>query len=162
MFSIRVATLQDAPTITAHRRAMFFDMGHHDPAALDAMEEAFLPWVRQKMETFEYLGWLAIDDDGSVAAGLGLWLMDWPPHMVAPGQRRGNILNVYTRPGSRRHGLGRKLTENAIDWCRTHGIRSIILHASDDGRELYRSLGFEPTNEMRLQLKRVVDSGAPG
>jgi hypothetical protein len=28
----------------------------------------------------------------------------------------------------------------------------VILHASDDGRQLYESLGFESTNEMRLKV----------
>src|SRR5580658_190652 len=152
MFSIRRATLDDVATIAAHRRSMFFEMGYRDAAALDTMVEAFLPWVRRKMAAEEYLAWLTIASDGSVAAGAGLWIMDWPPHMVGPGSPRGNILNVYTRPDCRRQGLARRLTESAIEWCRTHAIRAIILHASDDGRTLYTALGFEPTNEMRLQL----------
>ncbi len=54
----------------------------------------------------EYLAWFAVDSSGTIAAGLGLWLMDWPPHMIGPGPWRGNILNVYTRPENRRHGFG--------------------------------------------------------
>ena len=106
MYSIRLASLDDAAIITAHRRAMFFDMGYRDEEALGAMAAAFLVWVRRQMETGGYLGWLAVAADGSVAAGAGLWLMDWPPHMVGPGARRGNILNVYTSPDHRRQGLG--------------------------------------------------------
>jgi GNAT superfamily N-acetyltransferase len=105
------------------------------------------------MEAGEYLAWLAIAGDGSVAAGAGLWLMDWPPHMVGPGARRGNILNVYTNPDHRRRGLARRLTEATLEWCRTHAVRAVILHASEDGRALYCALGFEPTNEMRLMLE---------
>jgi hypothetical protein len=30
-------------------------------------------------------------------------------------------------------------------------VSRIVLHASDDGRRLYQSLGFVPTNEMRLE-----------
>src|ERR1035438_6285479 len=116
MYSIRPATLEDAPIIAAQRRAMFFDMGYRDDRALDDMAEAFLPWLRHKMEAGEYLAWLAIALDGSVAAGAGLWLMDWPPHMVGPGARRGNILNVYTRPEFRRQGLARPLAEIAAEW----------------------------------------------
>jgi GNAT superfamily N-acetyltransferase len=154
MLAIRPATPEDAATVTAQRRAMFFDMGYRDERTLDSMAEAFLPWVRRKMSAGEYLGWLAIAEDGSAAAGAGLWLMDWPPHMVGPGSRRGNILNVYTRAEFRRQGLARRLTETAIEWCRANGIGTVILHASDDGRSLYRTLGFEPTNEMRLAAGR--------
>jgi len=155
MPAIRPATLEEAATITAHRRAMFFDMGHRDGRVLDSMSEAFLPWVREKMSVGEYLGWFAIAEDGSVAAGAGLWLMDWPPHMVGPVSRRGNILNVYTRPEFRGQGLARRLTETAVEWCRANGVRTVILHASDEGRPLYRALGFESSNEMRMVVSEV-------
>lgn len=131
---------------------MFHEMGYLDEAVLDAMTTAFRLWLRRKMEEGEYLAWLAISPDGAVAAGLGLWLMDWPPHMVGPGSRRGNILNVYTNPESRRMGLARRLMEAALDWCRANRIRALILHSSKDGRPLYEKLGFRPTNEMRLML----------
>ncbi len=150
MLAIRPATLEDAATIAEQRRTMFFDMGYRD--GLDSMTQAFLPWVQAKMSAGEYLAWFAIAEDGSIAAGSGLWLMDWPPHMIGPGSRRGNILNVYTRPEFRRQGLARRLTETAVDWCRDNGIATVILHASEAGRELYRSLGFQPTNEMRRML----------
>jgi GNAT superfamily N-acetyltransferase len=152
MFTVRPGTLNDAGAIAAHRRAMFSAMGHQDAAALDAMTAAFLPWVRQKMTTEEYVAWLAVSPDGSIVSGLGLWLMDWPPHMIGPGARRGNILNVYTEPPFRRQGIARQLMIVALDWCRAKGIRAVILHASDNGQRLYDSLGFESTNEMRLLL----------
>ena len=150
LVTIRLATPVEAETIVAHRRAMFSEMGYRDEAALDAMAASFRPWLRKKMDTGEYLAWLAVETDGRIAAGLGLWLMDWPPHMIGPGARRGNILNVYTERAWRRQGIARRLMEAALDWCRTHGIRTVILHSSDDGRALYESLGFQPTNEMRL------------
>ena len=72
--------------------------------------------------------------------------------MIGPGAPRGNILNVYTRPESRRKGLARKLMDAALAWCLLNQVRAVILHASDDDRRLYESLGFESTNEMRVVL----------
>ena len=37
----------------------------------------------------------------------------------------------------------------------------VTLHASDKGRPLYESLGFEPTNEMRLKLGTFVAPRVP-
>jgi GNAT superfamily N-acetyltransferase len=152
MLTIRPGTVDDAETIAAHRRSMFSEMGYRDEAALDAMTAAFLPWLRQRMNDSEYLAWLAAGPDGSIVAGLGLWLMDWPPHMIGPGSRRGNILNVYTERQFRRQGIARRLMDIALDWCRANGIRAVILHASDDGQKLYEQLGFRSTNEMRILL----------
>ena len=150
--TITRATLDDVETITAHRRAMFFDMGFHDEPLLDAMSAGFRSWLRARIPTGEYLGWFVVAEDGQVASGLGLWLMDWPPHFIGAGSRRGNILNVYTRPESRRQGTARVLMDVALDWRRANRIASVILHASPDGKPLYESLGFQPTNEMRLLL----------
>lgn len=141
----------DLDAIVHHRHAMFVDMGYRDQAALSTMAANFLPWLQRKMEAGEYLAWFVVAPDASIAAGLGLWLMDWPPHMLGAGSRwRGNILNVYTEPNHRHQGMARALMKIALDWCTANQVGAVILHASPDGRALYESLGFAPTNEMRL------------
>jgi hypothetical protein len=40
-----------------------------------------------------------------------------------------------------------------LEWLRQEGYGTVSLHASDFGRPLYESLGFNATNEMRMQLK---------
>jgi ribosomal protein S18 acetylase RimI-like enzyme len=152
-FTIRCASTDDADTLVEHRRAMFYDMGYRDNAALDSMAAKFRPWLLTRMSAGEYLAWLVIAPNGSIAAGAGLWLMDWPPHMIGAGVRRGNILNVYTVVEFRRRGLARQLMEAPLQWCRENRIDTIVLHASPDGRGLYESMGFRATNEMRINLE---------
>jgi GNAT superfamily N-acetyltransferase len=152
-YTIVQASLHDAATIVSHRRSMFEAMGYSDAATLDAMSSAFEPWLKRKMESAEYLAWLAVTPSCAIAAGLGLWLMDWPPHMIGSGTRRGNILNVFVRPENRRQGIARELMRVAIHWCQSNGIDHVMLHSSADGRHLYESLGFSPTNEMCLLFK---------
>jgi GNAT superfamily N-acetyltransferase len=152
--SIRTATVDDAALIAHHRRAMFTDMGNTDMARLELMESEFTDWVREKLARNEYLGWFVVNADGEVVAGAGLWLMDWPPHIVGAGARRGNILNVYTHPDYRKRGSARRLMTTILDWCRANRLDTVILHASDEGRALYESLGFKATNEMRMSTDR--------
>jgi len=149
--TIRPATLEgsDLEAILYHRHAMFREMGYAE-AQLNSMTALFRPWLRRKMEADEYLAWFAIAPDSSIAAGLGLWLMDWPPHVVAGGRWRGNIVNVYTEPPHRRKGIARTLMHVGLEWCAMNQVDAVILHSSDEGRPLYESLGFEATNEMRL------------
>lgn len=59
---------------------------------------------------------------------------------------------MYTEPGARRRGVAKMLMNAMIGWCRAEGFRSVWLHASDAGRPIYQSLGFEATNEMKLCL----------
>jgi GNAT superfamily N-acetyltransferase len=150
-YAIRRASIDDIDTLVAHRRAMFVDMGYRDEAALDSMAAKCRPWLLSKMNRGEYLAWLATAPDESIAAGAGLWLMDWPPHMVGNGTR-GNILNVYTAAEFRRRGLAGELMKAAMRWCRSNGVDVVVLHASPDGRRLYEAMGFAATNEMRIKL----------
>jgi GNAT superfamily N-acetyltransferase len=151
-FAIRRASTADLETLVAHRRAMFHDMGYSDAAAMDSMSAKFRVWLLEHINSGDYHAWLVTAPDGSIAAGAGLWLMDWPPHMIGQGERRGNILNVYTAESFRRRGLARELMEAVLQWCRENGIDTVILHASPAGKSLYESMGFAATNEMRLRL----------
>jgi len=150
-YAIRRASADDIETLVAHRRAMFVDMGYRDDAALDAIAAKCRPWLLTRMDRGEYMAWLAVAPDQSIAAGAGLWLMDWPPHLIGSGPR-GNLVNVYTAREFRRQGLARELVHAAMHWCRSNMVDVVVLHASPEGRPLYEALGFAATNEMRIQL----------
>ena len=150
-YVIRRASTDDINALVAHRRAMFVAMGYRDEMALDTMAAKCHNWLLGKMNCGEYLAWLAVAPDQSIAAGTGLWLMDWPPHMIGSG-KRGNILNVYTVAEFRRRGLAGELMKTAMQWCRSNGVDVVVLHASRDARGLYEAMGFTGTNEMRIQL----------
>lgn len=151
-FKIRRASEEEINTLVVHRCGMFRDMGYTDEAAMDSMAKKCKPWLLDKMKSGEYFAWLAVDTEGTIAAGAGLWLMDWLPHLIGKSQRRGNIVNVYTEEKFRRRGLARCLMDTAVNWCRENGIDTVILHSSDEGRPLYESMGFAQTNEMRLRM----------
>jgi ribosomal protein S18 acetylase RimI-like enzyme len=151
-YALRRATAADAPVIRHHRRAMFHDMGLDDPDRLARMDAGFAIWLDERLADGHYIGWLACTAAGDVAAGAGLWLLDWPPTYHAPGRTRGYLLNVYAEPEHRRRGLARALVEHCMTECAERGITLVLLHASEAGRALYAGLGFQPSNEMRLFL----------
>lgn len=150
VFNIRRATPADADIIVTQRRQMFEDMGYRDSRMLDSMDEKFAVWLRDRLAREVYLGWFALTPDEQIVAGVGLWLLDWPPGPLDQSSLRGYVLNVYTAPDYRYRGLASKLMQTLLEWCRAQGIHTISLHASDQGRSVYEHLDFKPTNEMRL------------
>lgn len=75
------------------------------------------------------------------------------PHVLAEQYRKyGYIWGVYVEPPHRGQGLAKKLTIMAIDHLKSLGCTRVILHASPLGKPVYSSLGFSPSNEMRLDL----------
>jgi GNAT superfamily N-acetyltransferase len=151
--TLREAGPADLAVIVHHRRAMFEDMGQKDDAALEAMERSSRPFFAQALAEGWYRAWLAQNAGGEVVAGGGILILPWPSHPRDSQTRRPMIVNVYTEPAYRRLGLARRLMVAMLDWLRQEGYGTVTLHASDYGRSLYESLGFQATNEMRLQLK---------
>lgn len=147
----RPLTPADIDDICRHRTAMFREAGR-DAAALAAMAPTFRAWLEPRLADGRYVGWM-VEDDGHVVAGLGMMVIEWPPHPTHPDDgRRGSIFNVYVEPSHRRRGLARELMRLALDEARRRGIRHLVLHATEDGRPLYEGLGFRPTSEMALTL----------
>src|SRR5207247_11038658 len=69
-----------------------------------------------------------------------------------PGAK-GVIVNVYTEKEWRGKGLGELVMRTIIEWSRTNGVASLVLHASPMGRSLYERLGFVDSNEMYYPMQ---------
>jgi GNAT superfamily N-acetyltransferase len=149
---IREATQHDIPEILRQRRAMYEDMDYKDAAALAAMVTISASYLAKAMADGSFHAWLASIETRTVAGG-AIIISPWPAHPYDLECRRATILNVYTDRDYRRRGIARQLLETMIAWCKQEGFARVDLHASPDGRHLYESLGFEPSNEMRLKLK---------
>jgi GNAT superfamily N-acetyltransferase len=148
--TIREAVRSDSPIILHHRRLMFRDMGGSTVAELDRMVEVAAPHLEQALANGSYRHWLALDGSGVICGGGGVLLCPWPASPRDPCAHRAVILNVYTEPEFRKQGIARKIMLTILAWVRAQGLRSVNLHASNEGRRLYAKLGFEATNEMRL------------
>ena len=150
---IRPAAPDDIPELLRHRRGMYEDMGYNDAGTLSGMVSTCKPYLASALANGTLHGWLACAGKNVVAGGVVL-VSPWPSHPYDGQCRRATILNMYTDPPFRRQGIARRLMQTMIDWCRKEGFVHVTLHASDKGRPLYDSLGFEVTNEMRLNLRK--------
>ena len=149
---IRPGSISDIAEIARQRRRMCEDMNYSDAHALALMENATAEYLKKAIPEGSFRSWLACDN-GRVVAGGAVVISPWPAHAYELQCRRATILNVYTEPEYRRRGIARQIMETMITWCKQEGFARVTLHASDDGQHLYESLGFEPNNEMRLNLR---------
>jgi GNAT superfamily N-acetyltransferase len=154
-YDIRRAVLADAPCIGRHRVEMFRDMGQV-PSEQRASEllSASAAAIHAALGDGTYVGWLATSADGTVIGGAGVHIKPQLPRVTADGLRVASgdvplVVNVYTEPQWRRRGVARALMRAVMQWATERGHDRVVLHASDEGRKLYESLGFGPTNEMR-------------
>jgi RimJ/RimL family protein N-acetyltransferase len=164
-FVIRRARAEDASVIAWHRARMFQDMGTLPAATFDGLVNESRLWTELALARGEYLGWLATprNDPGIVVGGAGVQVRQVAPHPFRPPRgdafakgKHAIVLNVFTEPEWRRRGLARLLMEEILRWTRAEQLDRLVLHASDEARALYEQLGFEVTNEMRVEVGQEV------
>jgi len=152
---IRPIEPDDLERICRHREAMFLEAGFA-PDTLRTMTRHFRDWLRPRLADDTYFGLLALDD-GRAVAGVGLMLIDWPPHPAHPDHdKRGYVLNVYVEPTHRRRGLARQLMALGEDELARRGATFTILHATEAGRPLYQQEGWRQTSEMSKVIAGTV------
>lgn len=131
---------------------MYEDMHYTDVSSLERSSSLNIVYLRKAIAEGVFRCWLGCTGSRAVASGAVL-IVSWPAHPYDLECRRATILNVYTEPRYRRQGIARQIMETMIAWCKQEGFAWINLHASEAGRHLYETLGFESSNEMRLKLR---------
>lgn len=150
---IRALDVDDLELICRHREEMFRDSGRSDDVLLP-MTEHFRIWVKPRLLDGSYFGY-AMVDGGVPVAGIGLMLIDWPPHPSHPTQdKRGYVLNLFVEPAYRKRGLARELMRLAEAEFARRGVGYAILHATTKGRPLYQGEGWAGTTEMAKAVPR--------
>jgi len=131
---------------------MFRDAGRAE-ALLAAMADPFRAWLEPRLVDGCYFGFIA-ERDGAAVGGIGLMVLDWPPHPLHPEQgRRGYVLNVYVEPGHRGQGVAKALMAAGEAEFAARGIDFLVLHATEQGRPLYAGMDWTaPGNEMVKSL----------
>jgi ribosomal protein S18 acetylase RimI-like enzyme len=151
MVTIRPVRPEDHAAICRHRYRMFAE-NDASVEALDAMREPFAAWLAPRLQDGRYFGFVA-EENGAVAAGIGMILLDWPPHFLHPESAvRGYVLNVYVEAEYRGRGLAKQLMELAEEEFRRRGVVFAVLHASAMGRPVYEGLGWSEMPEMGKAL----------
>jgi GNAT superfamily N-acetyltransferase len=166
MSDIRRATLADAAILARHRVEMFREMGQLAAELSAPLFDASRAYFVEAIPAERYVGWVCEPSSGpkEVIGGAGIQLRELAPRPDRAGQHlasgpEGYVLNVFTEPQWRRHGVAESLMRALIAWATARGVRRLSLHASAEGRLLYEKLGFVPANEMR---RDSVEPHRPG
>jgi len=153
-YSLREVGEADVPCLARFGRWMIEEVTREQPfppEKMAAIEEAYVPFARAHLQDGSMKAWV-VESAGHIAACGALLILPFIPNPIEPARRTARLYNMYTLPEHRRRGLGHRIAEHAIEYCKTQGIKRIVLTASPMGRPLYESLGFETSKELKLNL----------
>jgi GNAT superfamily N-acetyltransferase len=110
-------------------------------------------WMQKRLRSGSSPWRCWVLDDGERLLGhVCVQLFEKMPNPVNEPELHAYITNFYIVPEKRDHGLGRKLLNEALSWCRDRGTDAVILWASPGSKSLYRRCGLvEPSDIFELR-----------
>lgn len=139
----RGATAADIPELVDLRAVMLSGLGQDPGAEAAPWREQAVTWLNERLARPDEWAIRVVGPPGGPLAACGAaWLTEHLPGPATPDGRRGYIGFMCTRPDARRRGHASTILASLIDWLTTRGVGRFELHASPDGRALYRRAGF--------------------
>ncbi len=99
-----------------------------------------------------------VDDGDQVLGHVCVQLFEKMPNPVNEPEVHAYLTNFYVVPELRSRGLGGRLLNKALSWCRAQGVDAVILWATPGSRSLYRRCGLVESAdifEMRRDTLRL-------
>ncbi len=115
---------------------------------------AFVAKHKEFFEKGDHVTVFALDADGNCLAVASLCFINVMPTLDNPTGRRSHLMNVYVRPTARRRGIAKRLVSRLVEEAKSRGATEITLDATEEGRPLYESLGFEGNEEAMCLVLR--------
>lgn len=154
MVTIRRATEFDIPELVRQRRLMFEAMGFKDPQKLHMTEQSSKKFFTKNMSCNKFHGWVAVTKAGKIVSNAGIIIDQHPPGPINSTGKIAYIFNLFTLPEFRHQGIARRIMQTILEWIKEVGIVIVTLHATEEGENLYKKLGFTLSKEMHLNTEK--------
>jgi Acetyltransferases len=146
MLQYKIATSEDIAGLMAIRLEMLREVNFLSKDY--AFSEELYSFSRDYFLNGQHTTVLATDGENGVAVGCAsLCYMEFMPTFSHPTGKRAHLMNVYTAPDYRGHGIARRMVEMLMEEARRRGVTEISLDATADGRPLYKKAGFQDSEE---------------
>ena len=139
--SVKIARESDFPEVLAIRMEMLSVVNKGK-----TFDAAFVERSRDYFTSGAQTTVLAFDGETAVGCATICYVQVMPTYSHPTG-KRAHIMNVYVRDDYRRRGIAREMMKMLLDEAKSRGVTQVTLDATESGRPLYRSLGFESSEE---------------
>ena len=117
------------------------DLGEISESDLQSLKEALPQYFRNHLnrDLFVYVA----REVGEILACAFLLVVEKPMSPMFITGKTGTVLNVYTKPEYRKRGYAKQLMDALLEDAKANDLSVIELKATEDGYQLYKSVGFE-------------------
>lgn len=144
MYEIRKATIDDLEIVLEMRYATLRDVCSLKEDY--SFDEAFKSISRAYFANEDQTTVLAYDDEAPIGCAT-ICYQFLMPTFDHPTGKRAHVMNVYVDKVHRRKGIALKMMQMLIEEAKERSVTEISLDATEKGRLLYETLGFEASSE---------------
>jgi len=146
-FIIRLATSADARSLAKLRYEFRSTTGiatENETSFLDRCSA----WMEERLrDQSQWKCWVA-ETSAELNACLWLQLVEKIPNPRAEAEHHVYLTNFYVQRSVRGKGVGSKLLNEAISWCKTQDVHAVILWPTERSRALYARHGFAVPDDL--------------
>ena len=149
--TIRRAGPDDAPTLAKQRALLHCEVSSDEFSAAEiaAFTKRCEAFIRERLESGDYVAWVAQEDGAIIGCGGALFRLAMPS-IAYRESLEVKIQSMYVTPERRGHGVGRRLLEVIVTHLRERDVERITLGPAPDALGFYEKMGFVSTPLMRL------------
>lgn len=152
-WTVRTAVPSDAEELVRLRVVMFEAMGRD--VTLGDWQRPAVEMFRRELGGTGLIATVVDAPGGGLAACAAAFVRPDMPRPGDVGEVMGHVHNVCTDPDWRRQGLARLVVTALVERLDALGVTKSDLHASEEGRSLYESLGFKPRHGGVEMVRRL-------
>jgi len=115
---------------------------------------------RFRTGSYQWRCWV-LDDGKRMLGHVCVQLFEKIPNPVNEPELHAYVTNFYVIPEMRNQGLGKRLLNKALSWCRARRIDAVILWPSPASQALYRRCGFVAPSDI-FELPTSWEQSRPG
>ena len=152
---IRRIEVSDIEKLVSHRINYLAEMqGDKTTEYKEILQSELTTFFHKSIGNNSFWGLVAFYD-GLEVAYAGMIVNQIPGDYNRSTYLEGALLNVYTIPTARRHGISKLILKQLLVESKLIGITKVSLHSSAAAEALYRSLGFEAPSYPYLEISML-------
>lgn len=145
--TIRRASEADAPSLARLRYAFrsSTDIATENEAVF---LERCTAWMEEHLAAESRWKCWVIETSGDLTGCVWVQLVEKIPNPRDESENHAYLTNFYVQEFMRGRGVGSRLLQEVIAWCRTHDVHAVILWPTERSRGLYARQGFAVRDDL--------------
>lgn len=109
-------------------------------------EKSLRNYYNENIKNGSFVAWLACEGEHIIGSS-AVCFYKVPPAYRNVNGKNAYIMNVYTKEAYRRQGIAMHLFDLVVKEAGQRGHNKLYLHATEEGRPLYKKYGFKDTGD---------------